>query len=61
MITVTIDTSDLTRKLADFPEALARAQELMKKVRRDRNVFMRTSDPLMRRAIYICSREFYDG
>ena len=26
MITVTIDTSDLTRKLADFPAALARAQ-----------------------------------
>ena len=28
MITVTIDTSDLTRKLADFPEALARAQRV---------------------------------
>lgn len=27
MITVTIDTSDLTRKLADFPAALARAQK----------------------------------
>jgi phage gpG-like protein len=28
MITVTIDTSGLTRKLADFPEALARAQRV---------------------------------
>ena len=28
MITVTIETSDLTRKLADFPEALARAQRV---------------------------------
>jgi len=28
MITVTIDTSDLARKLADFPEALARAQRV---------------------------------
>ena len=27
MISVTIDTSDLTRKLADFPAALARAQK----------------------------------
>ena len=27
MITVTIDTSDLTRKLADFPAALARAKK----------------------------------
>lgn len=26
MITITVDTSDLTRKLADFPGALARAQ-----------------------------------
>ena len=32
MITVTIDTSDLTRKLADFPEALARAQRNALKV-----------------------------
>ena len=32
MITVTIDTSDLTRKLADFPEALARAQQNALKV-----------------------------
>ena len=32
MITVTIDTSDLTRKLADFPEALARAQRYALKV-----------------------------
>ena len=28
MITVTIDTSDLSRKLADFPAALARAQRV---------------------------------
>ena len=32
MITVTIDTSNLTRKLADFPEALARAQRNALKV-----------------------------
>ena len=32
MITVTIDTSDLTRKLADFPAALARAQRNALKV-----------------------------
>jgi len=32
MITVTIDTSDLARKLADFPEALARAQQNALKV-----------------------------
>ncbi len=32
MITVTIDTLDLTRKLADFPEALARAQQNALKV-----------------------------
>ena len=32
MITVTIDTSDLTRKLANFPEALARAQRNALKV-----------------------------
>ena len=32
MITVTIDTSDLTRKLEDFPEALARAQQNALKV-----------------------------
>ena len=32
MITVTIDTSDLARKLADFPEALARAQRNALKV-----------------------------